>query len=248
MKKAKARGAHSVSFRNSNHIGRLGYYGEIAARKGLLFFMVANVLPGNRVSHPESKKGIIGTNPVCLAFKWKGRLILVDTSTSAAAEGKIAILRAKGHRAPKGILRDHRGKMSIDPRVLYKEPKGSLWPLGGAESGYKGFALGVFVDMLAGLSSGGGLSGAVTPPGANCGFMHVIDYSRFLSKRRVDEMMSVWTGRMHAAAKDSGIRSLTLPGEPEMRSKKHNRTHGILINGGSWRELEALAEKYGVYI
>lgn len=246
--KARSAGAYSVTFRNTNHIGRLGYYGEIAARKGLIFFMTASVLPGSRQSHPDSPKAVMGTNPICFAFKWNDRLILSDTSTSAIAEGKVALLRARGEKAPPGTLRDHRGNESLDPAVLYTEPFGSMWPLGGPSGGHKGFALAVMVDLMSGLASGGGLSGSDVPPGANCGFMHIIDPKHFVKKKRIDEMMEIWIEKMHTAHSLSGEETIILPGDMEMKNRKERLKSGIHIDSKSWNELEKTARVYGVNV
>ena len=246
MQKAKELGSYSITFRNTNHIGRLGYYGEIAARKGYIFFMVASVLPGNRQSHPDSAEALLGTNPICFAFNWKKQLILTDTSTSAIAEGKVAVLKARKKEAPRDSLRDQKGNETLDPNILYEKPPGSIWPLGGSESGYKGFALAVMVDMLSGLPSGGGLSGSDAPSGTNCGFMHIIDPTQIVSSDRIDEKIELWMNKMRSAKTLSGDPSIMLPGDFEVKNRIQKQTEGIEIDPENWNELKSVAHSYNV--
>lgn len=247
LKNARRYGAATVTFRRSHHIGRLGYYGEIAAQEGLLALIMANVPHGRRQSHPDSPAQLLGTNPICLAVRWQDQLILVDTTTIVRAEGKVAVLHQQGKRAPEGWLRDSEGRPTTDPGVLYSgSAPGSLWSLGGADSGYKGFALAMMVDLLCGLVSRGGLVGANVPIGANNGWMHLIDIQQFMSTARLGVMMDAWLERLRTAPTISGAASITLPGEPEMLSRGEKCKTGLEINDKAWEDLKAAAKKWGI--
>src|SRR6185369_611287 len=84
----------------------------------------------------------------------KGDPVVLDIGTSVVAEGKVRVVFNKGQKTPDGWLLDSAGKPTNDPGVLYKEPRGSILPLGGPQA-YKGFGIAVLLDMFA-----GGLSGA----------------------------------------------------------------------------------------
>src|SRR5439155_769885 len=93
--------------------------------------------------------------------------------------GKVRVLFNKGIEAPDGWLLDSQGKPTNDPSVLYSDPRGTIRPLGGNQA-YKGFGIGLLLDMLV-----GGLSGApCSTPGApnlsaNAVLFMVLDVSMF---------------------------------------------------------------------
>ncbi len=68
---------------------------------------------------------------------------------------------------------------TTDPSVLYEPPLGSILPMGGTQS-YKGFGLGLVLDMLAGGLTGGRSShaGAAGAKGNNVVFL-ALDPERF---------------------------------------------------------------------
>jgi hypothetical protein len=56
------------------------------------------------------------------------------------AGGAAANVPGVASPAPPGWLLDERGQPTTDPGVLYREPRGSILPLGGAQA-YKGFGI-----------------------------------------------------------------------------------------------------------
>src|SRR5262249_3932803 len=153
--KARALGVAAGTLHQCGHVGRLGEYGERAAREGLaLFGTVNNHGFGRAVAPPGGKAGRIGTNPPCLAAPTESEPVVLDIGTAVCAEGKVRVSSNKGVPVPEGWLLDAEGQPTTDPRVLYHDPRGTILPLGGTQA-YKGFGLGLLLDMLA-----GGLSGA----------------------------------------------------------------------------------------
>src|SRR5262249_42428713 len=66
--RARALGVAAGTLRQCGHVGRLGEYGEAAARQGLaLFATVNNHGTGRLVAPPGGVEGRLGTNPLCLA-------------------------------------------------------------------------------------------------------------------------------------------------------------------------------------
>ena len=77
-------------------------------------------------------------------------------STSSVAVGKIEMQLRKGQALPsKGWALGTDGKPTTDANEAFYNGKG-LMPLGGEEinSGYKGYGLGMLVDILSGVMSG----------------------------------------------------------------------------------------------
>src|SRR6187549_84776 len=89
---AKKHGVAVNGLRNAHHIGRVGTYGEIAARAGMValhFVTVASGSPG--VAPFRGREGWFLTNPVCIAIPGtdNNEPILLDFATSRVALGKV---------------------------------------------------------------------------------------------------------------------------------------------------------------
>src|SRR5688500_12534598 len=161
--KAKVVGVAAGTLRHCGHIGRLGEYAETAAREHLAFFGTVNSHgSGRRVVPPGGTAGRISTNPICFGIPTTGEPVVLDFGTSVVAEGKVRVHFQKGEPVPDGWLVDHAGRPTTDPAVLYTDPRGSILPFGGPQS-YKGFGLGLVLDLLAGGLSGGRCSHPEAP-------------------------------------------------------------------------------------
>ena len=169
--RARAMGVAVGTARDCGHIGRLGEYAERAASLGLL--LLATVNNGGavqRVAPPGGLEPRLSTNPFCAGVPTADpdAPIVVNFGTSVVAEGKIRDYFISGRPVPEGLLLDHQGRPTTDPSVLYESPKGTILPLGGWQS-YKGFGLGLILDLWAGASPAedaarrpGGRSPAIT--------------------------------------------------------------------------------------
>lgn len=67
---------------------------------------------------------------------------------------QIELAQRKGTSIPEGWALNNDGQMETDPEIAYAS--GKLMPLGGPEvnSGYKGYGLGMFVEVFSGLLAG----------------------------------------------------------------------------------------------
>jgi L-2-hydroxycarboxylate dehydrogenase (NAD+) len=114
---------------------------------------------------------------------------------------------------------------------------GSLLPFGD----YKGWNIGVFVQLLGGyLAESGGKGG---------GFVFIaIDISKFRElnefKRNVDQQIRI----IKASEKKPGIQEILIAGDPEFYSYKRRIEEGIYIGKDPWNEIQEAAENLGVDI
>ena len=130
--------------------GALGEYCEMAADAGLVSIMMVNT-HGNarRVAPPGGKSPRLGTNPLAIGAPAPGGAMILDFGTSATAEGKVRVKRIAGQLCPDGWLLDCNGQPTNDPNSLYASPPGTIRPVGGDQA-YKGFGLGLMVEIFAG--------------------------------------------------------------------------------------------------
>ena len=110
--KAKRTGIGCVTVRNANHMGRVGFYTQMAAAEGMVGFGCVNingvapmVAPFNGVDRR------LGTNPFSVSFPAdREPAFMADFTSCVAAEGKIRWYRNRGAPTPEGWLIDSDGR------------------------------------------------------------------------------------------------------------------------------------------
>ncbi len=247
---AHAIGLAAGTLRHCGHIGRLGEYGEKAAQSGLaLFATVNNHGFGRAVAPPGGTAGRIGTNPICLsAPAGDGPPVVLDIGTSVCAEGKVRVIFNKKAAAPEGWLLDAQGRPTTDPGVLYREPRGTILPLGGTQA-YKGFGLGLLLDMLA-----GGLSGApcsrpeIGPRSGNAVLFVLFDPARFFGAEHFRTEVVDLAANVRGSPPATPGDVIQLPGDPERRARQQRLREGIPLDDGTWGQLSELAGRLGVTV
>jgi uncharacterized oxidoreductase len=251
LPKARELGVAVGAARDSGHIGRLGEYAEWAAARGLMLLAtVNNCGAGQRVAPPGGIEPRLATNPFCAAVPTTDpdAPIVVDFGTSVVAEGKVRGYYISRRPVPEGWLLDHQGKPTTDPAVLYELPIGSILPLGGAQS-YKGFGLGLIMDLLAGGLSGGRCSHAQAPPfggiGNNLAFL-LLDPARFAGHDALVGQATQLAEYIRATPRAEGVDSIVLPGDPERGYLAHRSSQGISLDDSHWGKLADLAKRLNV--
>lgn len=145
---AHTQGIASLSIAHSHTCTSLGYFTEQIAAQGLIAIGATNA--SAIVAGPGGKTPILGTNPMAFTIPGDGApRIHADFSTAAVALGKITMAKAAGEQIPLGWAVDADGTPTTDPEAALK---GALV----SAAGYKGWALGLLVEVLA-----AGLTGSV---------------------------------------------------------------------------------------
>jgi uncharacterized oxidoreductase len=245
--KAQALGVAGGAIQRSGHIGRVGEYAEQAAAAGLAMIAMVNTHgAAPRVAPPGGKRPRLGTNPLCIGVPAGGEPIVLDFGTSATAEGKVRVKRIAGQQCPPGWLLDADGKPTTDPNVLYRDPPGSILPMGGDQA-YKGFGLALVIDMLAGGLSGGWCARPnPDPPLGNDVLFILLDPARFGGTEHFLREVTSVAAHVRGCAPADGVREILLPGDPERRTLTERSSSGIPIDDGNWRQLVDLAAKLRV--
>src|SRR6478609_8141846 len=186
---ARKHGVAVNGLRNAHHIGRVGTYGEIAARAGMVALHFVNVASGSPGVAPfRGREGRFLTNPVCVAIPGTGtnEPILLDFATSRVALGKVRVAHNAGKPMLEGALLDHAGRATTDPSVMYTEPRGVVLPFGE----HKGSGLALVCELLAGAIVGSTSITTSKPPerGILNGMLSIVIDPARLSAR--DSMMS----------------------------------------------------------
>jgi uncharacterized oxidoreductase len=104
MEKAAEVGVSSVGIFNSNHIGRLADYTEMALAQDMLAILAVNAGgAGQRMAPWGGRAPRLSTNPIAFACPTGNAApISFDIATTVAAEGKVRVKRNGNSRCPWG--------------------------------------------------------------------------------------------------------------------------------------------------
>jgi uncharacterized oxidoreductase len=250
LPKAKALGIAAGTLRHCGHTGRLGEYAEHAATEKMALFAAVNSHgSGRRVAPPGGTEGRISTNPICMGAPTTGAPVVIDFGTSAAAEGKIRAQFQKKQPTPEGWLIDYRGQPTTDPAALYNEPRGSILPFGGAQA-YKGFGLGLLLDLLCGGLSGGACSNPALPLAGqgNAAVFVLFNPALFGGVDHFLKESDDLTAYVRSCPTVAGISAITLPGDPERQAKEKRLVEGIPVPDGTWELIAKAAAELNVQL
>lgn len=232
---------------HSGHIGRLGEYCEAAADRSLVTLMMVNSHGAAvRVAPPGGTAPRLSTNPLAIGVPHADGPLVLDFSTSATAEGKVRVKKIAGDTCPEGWLLDNQGRPTTDPNVLYNDPPGSILPMGGAQA-YKGFGLGLMIEIFAGAISGGVCAHApLYPKLGNCVFLMFVDPAAFGGADHFRSEVEQLTGYVKNCPRTPGTDRILLPGDPERQTFAERSAKGIFLDDENWAQLTKLAARLGV--
>jgi LDH2 family malate/lactate/ureidoglycolate dehydrogenase len=241
---ARKHGVGVALVRNTNHIGVLASYTEQAARAGMLGVCMCNAAPS--MAPTGGAEPFMGTNPLSLAVPCgDAPPILFDMSTSVVARGKIRRALAMGQEIPPGWALDEGGRATTDPAAAMK---GSLLPIAGP----KGYALALFVDLIAGLLSGSKYGRDVLtfhkplgPTGVGIMTM-ALDIGRFMPLDQFNRLVSEHADCLRDSRKADGVERIYLPGEIEFEREETSRSEGIELDDHVIESLNQLLSKFNI--
>jgi uncharacterized oxidoreductase len=248
--KARELGVAVATVTQCGHIGRLGEYCEQAAAAGLVSMLMVNSSGGAaRVAPPGGKEPRLSTNPLAIGVPNGDTPLVLDFSTSATAEGKVRVKKIAGQTCPEGWLLDNQGRPTTDPNTLYGNPPGSILPLGGPGQTYKGFGLGLMVEIFTGVLSGGICARPIPyEKKGNCVFMMLIDPARFGGSDFFGSQVQQLVEHIRSCPTVEGGNEILLPGDPDRRLLAKKMAEGITLDGENFAALVKLAEKLGVAV
>jgi len=238
--RAAKHGVAAVGVSDSNFLGALGYYVQRIAERGMLALLFNNSFP--KVAPHGGTKPVLGTNPIAFAAPRRdGRSIIVDLATAASAGSDITKAAELGQPLPLGIAIDRNGQPITDAA---KVNAGALLPMGGA----KGYALGLVVEILAGVVTGAGVAHGVhsmysdfEKPGNSGHFFLAIDIETLMP-------MDTYFDRLeHLVDALRDCDGVLLPGEARWRALAETEAAGgVTLDAKSTEALTKLAESLNV--
>lgn len=241
VEKAKKSMVAGVGAFNCNHIGRLGWYTDWAAKQGIITTMYANVgHPSVSVHNGFGKT--FGTNPYSASVPTCGDVpFLVDYATSVVAHGKVSVAKAGKKEIPVHWTLDKDGNKTTNAEDL--DNGGWLLPIGG----YKGMGLQMVSELLGGVLTGSRVGPApyTDPPSPNGVFIVAINPDGFIGydKFKMDSDSLLKTVKAWPSLKGEQV---LVPGMPEEISKEKRLKDGIELPEETWVGIVSLCKEHGV--
>jgi LDH2 family malate/lactate/ureidoglycolate dehydrogenase len=188
----------------------------------------------------------LGTNPICLAAPTEGGVFNLDMATSQVAMNRIWNARDEGRPIPESWGVDAEGRATTDAAAVT-----AAMPLGG----YKGYGLGLMVEVLCGVLAGAGVRhgvGQLYGDGGeqqDTGHFHLaIDPERTVGRDRFATMLGGLLGELRAIPPAPGFDEVLAPGDPEDRARAEREQNGVPIEPALWRKLSELSVDLGVVV
>jgi len=247
LTRARACGVGAVTVRNSSHLGSAGYYAARAARAGMVGIAMTN-LGGQRIAPaPGGTVPLLGTNPIAAAAPaGEQPPFVLDMSTTVVSTGRVRQADRRGETIPPGWLVGADGLPVVDPAALDAGTAQLQW-LGGtpATGAYKGFGLGLLVEILCGVLAGA--QDAPSAPELPAGTVPDLDVGHFflaLDPAAFRSGFRAGMDRMLGAVLDT---TASYPGYPESAVEHERRRYGVPVGDDLEDSLARLSAELGVH-
>lgn len=246
VERATEHGVATVAVREATHLGALGVHTRRVAEQGLVCLCVQN---GPTVVPPYGGvTPMFSTNPVSYAIP-TGRhpTIVYDIATTAVAGNKILLAKRRGDATiPEGWANDERGRPTTDTEAA------SVWSLQWF-GGHKGYGLGLFVEILAGVLAGSSFGrtehtesdvhgrGRVAK-----GFTFVaLDPARFIGRDELRERVDLLIDDITGSDPAEGVDRIVVPGTFEAERRAARLADGVPLPSPLIDDLDTVAAGLG---
>lgn len=238
---AKNTGVGVVSVKNSTHFGAAWYFTDIAAKHGMIGIALTNTEA--LVNAYNSKKAFFGTNPICFSAPMQGEEpYCLDMATSTVPWNRVKNYRRQDKSLESGWAFDSEGQPTDNPHKA-----SSLSSVGG----YKGFGLGMLVEILCSGLTSGPMSNEIAPlydttiaDNRNIShFFLVLDVSKFVSVDWFQSYLSAMVDQIRTLPK-SGEEGVMVAGDKEKLSHRHRKLNGIQMEDSMFSEFLSISSKF----
>ncbi len=238
-------GVVTVVIRRCHHIACLQAYLKPATDLGLVMLLYSSDPSVASVAPHGGTRALYTPNPLAAGFPSRGNPILMDISMSTTTNGLTMRSNKEGRELPGPWVKDADGNPTRDPSVLFTDPPGTIYPLGGADLGHKGFALGFLVEALTSALGGYGRADEPSNWGSSV-MLQLIDPQAF-GGRTAFERETAWFAE---AARNNpvppGADAPRMPGERALQRRETQLSEGVDLYDGILQGVRPWAEKLRV--
>ena len=238
---AKESGMGSVCIKNSTHCGAVAYFGLVAAERDCIGFAFTNA--DALVKASNGKDSFFGTNPICFTAPLSDESPLChDMATSLVSWNNIRNHCEEEKPIPSHWAFDENGEEVTKPQNAQ-----TLAPIGD----YKGFGLGLMVDVLTSLLSNSPISKDIKPMfESEMGekryighYVMVIDISKYIDVKLFKQSLQRMVNRIRTLGPNNSKPVMT-PGDPEKKSTIYRINNGIPISEFKFNEYLSISNLF----
>ncbi len=243
--RARQFGSATLVIRRSHHIACLAAYLLRATEQGLVLLLASSDPAVASVAPHGGTRATFTPNPIAAGIPTSDGPFLVDISSSIVTNGMSSRLQKAGQQFEHECLLEASGVPTRDPAVLSSDPLGTIMPLGGLQSGHKGFGLALIVEALTGGLAGHGRADPPVGWGATV-FMTLYDPTAFAGP---DEFMRQTDWIADACRNNPprpGVDSVRMPGDRGLAAKREQLQRGIALHPTIAPMLMPYGQRYGV--
>jgi LDH2 family malate/lactate/ureidoglycolate dehydrogenase len=242
LPRARMHGQASVAIRRSHHIACLAAYLETVTRSGMMMVLSCSDPASASVAPFGGTQAVFTPNPLAIGIPTSGDPIMIDISASITTNGMSNRMKAAGQTGEHSWWLDAMGQPSVDPAVLSTQPPGSILPLGGLDSGHKGYGLALMIEALTAGLSGHGRADVSEGWGATV-FVQLFDPAAFAGLGAF-----TWQTDWLAEACRSNLprdttKPVRLPGQRGLALKAEQLAKGVALHSSISPQLKSWAGK-----
>ena len=238
--------AHPVGtlvIRRSHHIACLAAYPERIARAGCLMLLSSSDPRVKSVAPFGGLDAVYTPNPIAGGIPTDGDPIIFDISMSTTSNAFVLRTRDEGKKLPHPWLLTPEGQVTDDPNAFVTDPPATILPLGGMDTGYKGFALGILVEALTSGLAGYGRADNPNQWGASV-FLQIMDPRAFGGGEAFDRQMKFFIDAC-LASRPLG-NPVRMPGTRAFQLREKQKRDGVSLYPTIPPALKACGDAYGV--
>ncbi len=243
IEKARAQNISIVSMIQAHHIGRLGYYVEMAAAQGMVAMLWAG---GYSEVEPAAapyggRTRVLHTNPISVGLPMEeNHPMMFDFATTAASGVKIVNARARNEQVPPGYIVDKDGNPTTDPNDFFAG--GAHVPFGA----HKGYGLMMAAEFLGRIFSGADAYADAARGGPIMRHqgvtMIVFRDDLFQPTEQYLKTAQEMEARIHAVPPAAGFNQVLVPGDLEARTREKREHDGMPMEDDVWKALVELRD------
>jgi len=219
-KAAKSGFAIAGTYNTSTSSGAIGYFARKIAVAGFVAFVFSRA--PERVAVYGSFEPTFGTNPIAISLPAKPEPVVLDMSTAAMSFYGVLEAQTAGLQLPEGIAYDAEGNLTRDPTAV----------IGGAlrafDSGFKGSAMAMIVEALAGPLAGASFSGRQDSKNNWGHLLFAIDPDLLGDRNEFQDNLKQLIQSVKGSAKLPEFDQILVPGERGDSILNNSRDTGVI--------------------
>lgn len=227
---------------DTTHTGPVGRYATWLAGRGCA--AVVFVAGPPLMAYHGARVPSLSTSPITIAVPLhEGEPLLLDMATSVVSFGRLRQARAKAETIPEGWALDAQGRPTTDGTQA-----ATPLPVGGP----KGSGLSLMIEMLCSVLLGSPiLADFLAPAGRKRhkqnALLFALKVDAFRSAAGFAADAAELTALIKGLPRAEGADEIRLPGERGQRTLRERRASGIPVPPPLLKELDALAQRFGVH-